>query len=67
VTPKRKSYRVGPNCETWPNILTKIPIKALKLAHNLGQPCTIFVLSQRGSASLSTDFDACRSEPFELT
>jgi hypothetical protein len=43
---KQKLYRVGPNCETWPNTLTEIPIRALKLARNLGQPCTIFFWGQ---------------------
>ena len=40
---ERKLYRVGPNCETWPNNFTEIVIRALNLARNLGQPCTIFV------------------------
>ena len=32
-------------CETWPyNLTEKVPIRALKLAQNLGQPCTTFVL-----------------------
>jgi hypothetical protein len=29
-----------------PTLWLKIPIKALKLAHNLGQPCTIFVFKK---------------------
>ena len=29
---KQKLHRVGPNCETWPKSLTKIPIRALNFA-----------------------------------
>ena len=36
-----------------PTLWLKIPIRALKLAHNLGQPCTIFVSSPFGLARLS--------------
>jgi hypothetical protein len=44
-----KLYRVAPNCETWPNTLTENPpTSAVKLAHNLGQPCAIFVMEQGG-------------------
>jgi hypothetical protein len=47
-----ESHRVGPNCEAWPNTLTESPIRALKLAHNLGQPCTIFVAATHNFAHL---------------
>ena len=47
---KRKVFRVGPSCETWPNTLPEIPLRVLKLAHNLGQPCTTFVSGRLNGA-----------------
>jgi hypothetical protein len=42
---ERKLYRVkAQTARLGPTLLLKIPIRALKLAHNLGQPCTIFVV-----------------------
>jgi hypothetical protein len=33
---QRKLYRVGPNCETWPNTFTAIPYKSLKVGPQFG-------------------------------
>ena len=38
------SARIARLC---PTLWLKIPVRALKLAHNLGQPCTILVLHAR--------------------
>jgi hypothetical protein len=45
---KQKLHRVAPNCETRPDTLTENSyqspkVSSLRLAHYLGQPCTIFV------------------------
>ena len=36
-----------------PTLRLKTPVKALKLAHNVGQPCAMFVLQPRPAASLT--------------
>jgi hypothetical protein len=41
---ERRSCRVGPHREAWANILTEDAyFRVLKLAHNLGQLCTLFI------------------------
>ena len=48
---QRPLARVGQGwpelCETWPDTLAENPMRALTLAQNLGQPCTIFVPGAR--------------------
>ena len=56
-TTARKLYMGGPNNynrETRPNSLTEVPIRVTKLAHNLGQPDTIFVRAANAAALLRT-------------
>jgi hypothetical protein len=35
-SPERKLYRVGPNCETWPNTLTENPYQIPKVGPQFG-------------------------------
>ena len=47
---ERNSYRVGPNCETWPNSLTENPYQSLKVGPQFG-PILYNFRSRRASAA----------------
>jgi hypothetical protein len=46
---ERELYRVGPNCETWPNNLTENPYQSLKVGPQFGP--TLYNFRLDGSAN----------------